>query len=132
MKRRGFTLIELLAVIILLAAVMVLVYPNVLEKVQEKDNDIIEKKQQLVYTAAYDYLYENKAMYPLRSGNVYCVNMGYLSYLDKLPIDEYDDILKDPDISNNYIRVQIGDTDNAYRIVVSPTETACTKIDKEV
>lgn len=121
MKNRGFTLVELLAVITLLAAIMLLVYPTVLEKVQEKDKDILEKKQILVYTAAYDYLYENKNIYPVRAGKVYCVNMGYLSSLDKLPVDQYEDLLKDSDISKNYIQVKIGDENNAYSIVTSTT-----------
>lgn len=117
MKDKGFTLIELLGVIILIAALMILVYPNVLEKVQEKEKDVLEKKRQLVYTAAYDYLYENKGTYPLRSGKVYCVNLGYLSSLDRLPIDEYEEMLKDSDISKNYIQVKIGNDNNLYRIV---------------
>lgn len=121
MKNRGFTFVELLAVITLLAAIMLLVYPTVLEKVQEKDKDILEKKQTLVYTAAYDYLYENKYIYPVRAGKVYCVNMGYLSSLDKLPVDEYEDLLKDSDIFKNYIQVKIGDENNAYSIVTSTT-----------
>lgn len=121
MKNRGFTLVELLAVITLLAAIILLVYPNVLEKVNEKDKDILEKKQKLIYTAAYDYLYENKSVYPIRVGKVYCVNMGYLASLDKMPVDEYDDLLKDSDISKNYIEVKIGNDDNTYRIVTSTT-----------
>lgn len=124
MKNRGFTLVELLAVIALLAAIMLLVYPTVLEKVQEKDKDILEKKEKLIYTAAYDYLYENKNLYPIRTGKVYCVNMGYLSSLDKLPIDEYEDLLKDADISKNYIQVKIGNENNIYNIITSTS--SCT------
>lgn len=124
MKNRGFTLVELLGVIALLAAIMLLVYPNVLEKVQEKENDMIEKKQKLIYNAAYDYLYENKADYPIRAGKVYCLNMGYLASLDKLPVDEYSDILKDSDITKNYIKVSIGNADNSYHIVTSTTSCA--------
>lgn len=126
MKHRGFTLVELLGAISLLAILVLLVYPTVLEKVQEKNKDILEKKQTLVYTAAYDYLYENKNLYPVRSGKVYCVNMGYLASLDKLPVDEYEDLLKDPDknVFNNYIQVKIGNEDNAYSIVTATT--SCT------
>lgn len=122
MKKTGFTLVELLAVIVLLAVVMLLVYPNVLEKVKEKDEEILTKKEELVYTAAYDYLYENKSLYPIRSGKVYCINMGYLSYLDRLPIDDYDDLLKDSDLSKNYVQVKIGESDNLYHIVTSTSD----------
>ncbi len=118
MKNKGFTLIELLAVIALLAAVMLLIYPNVLEKVQEKDDEIIEKKKQLVYNAAYDYLYENKDMYPVRAGKVYCVNMGYLGSLDRLPIDDYEDLISGS-VSDNYIVVKIGEVNNAYSITTN-------------
>lgn len=121
MKVKGFTLIELLGVIALVAVIMLMVYPTVLEKVQEKDKDILEKKKTLVYTATYDYLYENKGLYPVRAGKVYCVNMGYLASLDKLPIDEYEDILKNPDISKNYIQVKIGTENNVYHIVTETT-----------
>jgi len=124
MKNKGFTIIELLGVVALLAAIMLLIYPTVLEKIQEKDDDILDKKEKLVYTAAYDYLYENKNIYPISAGEVYCINMGYLSYLDKLPIDKYEDLLKDPDISKNYIQITIGTEDNLYRIVTSTS--ACT------
>ena len=126
MKNKGFTLIELLGVIILVAALMIIVYPNVLEKVQEKEMDVIEKKQQLVYAAAYDYLYENKGSCPVRSGKVYLINMGHLASIDKLPIDEYEDMLKDSELSNNYIQIKIGDSNNAYNIVTIPPSTTCT------
>lgn len=125
MKDKGFTLIELLGVIILIAALMLLVYPNVLEKVQEKENDVIEKKRQLVYTAAYDYLYENKGGCPVRSGKTYLVSMERLVSIDKLPIDEYEDILKDSNLSNNYIQIKIGSSNNAYNIVTTSPSTTC-------
>lgn len=125
MKHKGFTIVELLGAISLLAILILLVYPTVLEKVQEKDKDIVENKKTLVYTAAYDYLYENKNIYPIRSGKVYCVNMGYLASLDKLPVDEYEDLLSDSneDVFAHYIQVKIGSSDNAYSIIT--TTTSC-------
>ena len=121
MKNKGFTLIELLAVIALLAAIMFLIYPNVLEKLQEKDSEIVEKKKQLIYTAAYNYLYDNKADYPVLDGKKYCVSIGHLSYLGLMPIDDYADVLKDDDISKNDIYIQVGNGDNVYRIVTNTT-----------
>lgn len=124
MKTRGFTLIELLAVIVLLSAIMFLIYPTVLERLQEKDSEIVEKKRQLIYTAAYNYLYDNKGTYPVSDGKKYCINMGYLSYLGLMPIDDYEDILKEEDVSKNYIYIQIGNGNNVYRIVTNTT--SCT------
>jgi len=86
--------------------------------------EILEKKQKLVYTATYDYLYENKGIYPIRSGKIYCVNMGYMAYMDRLPIDDYEDLLKNEDIHKNYIMVKIGDDSNLYSIVTDTS--SCT------
>lgn len=122
--KRGFTLVELLAVIALLGGILALVYPTVLERIQGEETEILEKKQQLVYTATYDYLYENKGTYPIRAGKVYCVNMGYMAYMDRLPIDDYKDLLKDEDIHKNYIMVKVGDDNNIYNIVTDTS--SCT------
>lgn len=118
MKNRGFTLVELLAVIALLGGILALVFPNVLERIQTEEKEILEKKQKLVYTAAYDILYEQKGTYPIRPGKKYCINMGYMAYNDKMPIQDYKDILKDDsDVYKNYIMVTIGDDDNLYKVV---------------
>jgi len=122
--RKGFTLVELLAVIALLGGILALVYPTVLERIQSEETEILEKKQKLVYTATYDYLYENKGIYPIRSGKIYCVNMGYMAYMDRLPIDDYEDLLKNEDIHKNYIMVKIGDDSNLYSIVTDTS--SCT------
>ena len=121
MKNKGFTLIELLAVIALLAAIMFLIYPTVLEKLQEKDSEIIEKKKQLIYTSAYNYLYDNKTAYPVQEGKKYCVSIGHLSYLGLMPVDDYDDILKDDDAFKNYVYIQVGNGENVYRVVTNTT-----------
>lgn len=121
MKNKGFTLVELLACIVLLAAVMLLVYPNVLERIQEEETEIVNKKKELIYTAAYDYIYENKNIYPVMEGKIYCVNMGYLSSLGRMPVDDYEDVLKVNGLSNNYVYMQLGSDNNVYRIVSSTT-----------
>lgn len=121
MKNKGFTLVELLASIILLAALMMLIFPTVLERVQKEDEEIIEKKKKLIYTEAYNFIYENKDIYPVMDGKIYCINMGYLSSIGRMPIDDYDNLLKVEGISNNYIYMQLGTNNNVYRIVSSTT-----------
>lgn len=122
-NKKGFTLVELLAVIVLLAAIMILVYPNVLEKVSMQEKKIDEKKEQLLYTSVYDYLYENKGIYPLSAGKSYCVSIQILGGSDKLYIDDYGDLL-----DTGYVQVQIGESGdmhqdkNAYRILSDKTE----------
>lgn len=117
MKKRGFTLIELLAVIVLLTLVVALVYPSVITLLKNKDTEINESKKELLYTTVYDYLYENKGTYPLRTGKVYCVNVSYLASLNRLTLSDYEDIFIDNDVTNNYVKVQIGDDTKLYNII---------------
>lgn len=118
MKKSGFTLVELLATVVLLAGIMLLVFPNVVEKVQQKEPEIEENRKKILYNAAYDFFYENKASYPLRVGKVYCVSVGYLSSINQISADEYEDLLIDK-TKTNYIKVEIGTSDNLYSIVTN-------------
>ena len=122
--KKGFTLVELLAVIALLGSIIALVFPTVLERIQSEEKELLERKQKLINAATYDYLYENKGTYPIRPGKVYCVNMGYMAYMDRLPIDDYQDLLKDEDVHKNYIMVKIGDNTNLYSIVIDTSSCA--------
>ena len=74
-NKKGFTLVELLAVIVLIAAIMILIYPSVLEKVNEQDKNIDSKKEKLLYTSVFDYLYEEHGKYTLSEGKKYCVKI---------------------------------------------------------
>lgn len=122
-NKEGFTIIELLAVIVLLSAVMILIYPNVLEKVREQETVIDAKTEQLLYQSTYNFLYERKSMYPLLVGKQYCVKISTLSYEDELIIDSYNHLL-----DYGYVQVEIGESGdtnqdkNAYRILVSSSE----------
>lgn len=121
-NKKGFTIVELLAVIVLLAAVMILIYPNVLEKVREQEKQIDTKTEQLLYQSTYNFLYKRKGMYPLLTGKQYCVKISTLSYEDELIIDNYKNLL-----NSGYVQVEIGasgDTNqdkNAYRILLDST-----------
>ena len=109
MKNKGFTLVELLAVIGLLSGIIALVFPDVLERIQAEEKEILERKQ---------LLSEQKGTYPIRSGNKCCVSMGYMAYNDRMPIDDYKDLLKDSsDVYKNFIMIVIGDSDNLYKVV---------------
>ena len=122
-NKKGFTLVELLAVIVLIAAIMILIYPSVLEKVNEQDKNIDSKKEKLLYTSVFDYLYEEHGKYTLSEGKKYCVKISLLGENGNLYVDDYKDIIDD-----GYVLVQIGkDGDvhqdkNAYRILSNRDE----------
>ena len=74
---KGFTLVELLGVVILLSILVILVYPNVIERIQNQEKKLSEKEEKLLYTATYDYLYSN-ASYDLGENKCYCIaNMQF-------------------------------------------------------
>lgn len=132
-NKKGFTLVELLAVIVLLAAIMILVYPNVLEKVNEQKKGIDLKKEKLLYTSTYEYLYERKADYPLSEGKTYCVKIADIAKDNKLYIDDYGDL-----IDTGYVQVQVGkggnlqQSQNAYRILTDKSSCNGTTIESEI
>ena len=126
---KGFTLVELLGVVILLSILVILVYPNVIERIQNQEKKLSEKEEKLLYTATYDYLYSN-ASYDLGENKCYCIAIKDVKKSDKLYTDIDDELLND-----GFVHVQIGEngdvdqTKNSYRILnnVSLCPQACIK-----
>lgn len=123
-NKKGFTIVELLAVIVLLAAIMILVYPNVLEKIREQEKGIDQKTEKMLYQATYDFLYDNRSSYLLNTGEKYCVKISAISSDDYLIVDVDKKLL-----NTGYVQVQIGENgdvhqdENAYRIITN--ESLC-------
>lgn len=76
--KKGFTLAELLAVIALLALLMSVSYPLLLNQFEKKQEEISQYKLDLIYSAAENHVKSNINTYPYKTGNVACI------YLKKL------------------------------------------------
>ena len=84
MKEKGFTLIELIGVIVLLAIIILITYPSIVNIIKKSNNKINSATSALIISGAKNMVDENKNSYPLTNGNVYCptiedlVNKGYV------------------------------------------------------
>lgn len=123
MKKNGFTLVELLAVIILLALLMLLVYPRVVDMAEKKQLEIEEGKKELINNAVLDYMSSNLNSYPQTIGKEYCILLETLDRENLIPVD-----ISDIQEKYNYIRVKIGANKvNSYVLIKAETETDCLK-----
>ena len=75
MNKKGFTLVELLAVIVLLTMVGVFSVSVILEKNDEKREQIDSATKELIITAAKNYVSKNSASFEPKSGNTYCLDL---------------------------------------------------------
>lgn len=123
MKKNGFTLVELLAVIILLALLMMLVYPKVIDMAEKKQIEIEESKKELINNAVLDYMSSNLNSYPQTIGEEYCILLETLDKENLIPVD-----ISDIQEKYNYVRVKIGANKvNSYVLIKAETETDCLK-----
>lgn len=85
--KRGFTLIELISAITLLALILLLAVPAIVNQLSEKKNELSDTTLKLLYSAAELYMDDNNVLSTLEAGDTYCVS------LDRLVQDKY---LKSP------------------------------------
>lgn len=78
MKKNGFTLIELLGVIVILAVVLLLAFPPILDQIKKSKNELSESMKKVILSAAEVYVDENKNNFPKTDGNIYCVTLQTL------------------------------------------------------
>lgn len=89
----GFTLIELLGVIVILAIVLLLAFPPILEHIKRSKNELSESMEKVIISAADVYVDENKNSFPKTDGNIYCITLQDL-------------------VDNNHLREPLIDADN--------------------
>lgn len=82
--KKGFTLIELMGVIIILALLLVLSLPNIINFIKSSNKKIDSINLDLIYSAADNYISENKGDFPKIKENVYCIPLKDLVEDNKL------------------------------------------------
>ncbi len=76
--KKGFTLIELLGVIIILAMLMLLVFPNIMNILDSGRETIDTAMQTLIETATYNYMEDNRNSFDYTTGDEYCITLQTL------------------------------------------------------
>ena len=76
--KKGFTLIELLGVIIILALLVVLVFPSIVNSVRNSSKKTDDVTLQLIYNASNLYIDNHKNNFPRINGGKYIVDLADL------------------------------------------------------
>ena len=104
--KKGFTLVELLGVIIILALIMVLTFPSIINFIKKGNDDIDSMSRELIYNGAKLHVKENPEIYDNINGNVYCVTLTELMEEGNLPEDIK---LKEEQISSLSVKIKYND-----------------------
>lgn len=119
--KKGFTLVELLATISLIALLLIIVYPKVLNISEQKEKELDDAKRTLINNAVLDYMNMHSNDYPQNEsdiGSTYCFSIEMLDYENLIPV-EIDDVLE----NYNYVKIKIGlNRNHSYTIFYSEDE----------
>ena len=116
MNKKGFTLVELLAVIVLLTMVGVFSVSVILEKNDEKRDQIDSATKELIITAAKNYVSKNSASFEPKSGNTYCLDLKEV--LTKEDIENINaNSNKEITLTNNKVKVTYSQNNINYDVV---------------
>lgn len=77
-KKNGFTLAELLGVIIIMALLLLLVFPSIINQMKEGNTTISSAVEQLIFNSAGNYIDEHPNNYPLGTNKTYCLTLKQL------------------------------------------------------
>ena len=83
-NNKGFTLVELLTVVLILTLLVLLVWPNISNSVDNKKSDIDNLTLNIIEEATKLYISDNKDGFPEVEGNTYCVPLKQLINQDYL------------------------------------------------
>lgn len=113
--KKGFTLIELLGVIVLLALIMLMVFPTIINTIKKSNNSKDEIYKKLILSAAEDYVSENKSDFEKANESKYCIVVNDL--IDYGLFDE-DELVDSKEIlENKSVQVLYSDNKFSYSLV---------------
>lgn len=96
MKENGFTLVELLGVIVILALIMLLVFPTVNNILSQSKDTVYQKQINRILSSAYDFSLKNIKYLPEYNQKSY-VTLGELKYEGMIDVD-----IKNPDTNEKF------------------------------
>ena len=119
MKNKGYTLLELLGVIVILSVLITLVFPSVINFIKKGNDTKDSITNDLIISAAEDYINDNSSNLYLTSGVEYCVSIDAL--IDKQYLNV---TLDDDSYSSKSVKVTYKDKTN-YEIIDSKDCSVC-------
>ena len=108
--KNGFTLVEMVAVILIMFLISITVIPSILNKVNNKKEEMSETSLLLIKTATNKYLESKPTTYSKTSGNIY-----YITLNDVVESGELSSPIKDVKTGNEIaLTTKIKATVNEY------------------
>lgn len=104
--KKGFTLVELIGVIIVLGLIALIALPPILNAIREKESEISEASEEIIYNATSLYVSDNSNSFPKTNGNTFCVTLDTLTQGDYLPDVVYDAVSGDEVPLTNMVEVK--------------------------
>ena len=111
MKQKAFTLAELLGIIAVIGILLILIVPGIINRLSSSENKATETENELIYSAADQYIRENPNEYPPGKSGRYCITIQSLVDDGKLaaPVT---DVNTGKDITNLSVMVTVYSTGN--------------------
>lgn len=106
MENKGFTLTELLGVIVIIALLLLLIIPGIINRLSDSGDDATDAENQLIFDAADQYIREHPEDYPPGKSGRYCITIQSLIDDGKLA-SPVKDVTTGEDISDKSVMVTI-------------------------
>ena len=76
--KKGFTLAELLGIIVIIALLLLLIVPGVINRLASSREEVTETENEIIYNAADQYIKEHPEDYPPGKSGRYCITIQSL------------------------------------------------------
>ena len=105
--KKGFTLVELLAIVVLLGAAVVILFPTILSNFEKKEQEVDQATLDILYSSADEYILKHG--YDQAIGQHYSIEVSKMVEEGLVPVDvkKYED---------KCIDVIMGKINNSYQL----------------
>ena len=111
MRKKGFTLAELLGVLVIIALLLILIIPGVINRLSNSGDEAKDAENEIIYNAADQYIKEHPKDYPPGKSGRYCITIQ--SLIDAgLLAEPVTDVNTGEDLSDKSVMVTIYSTGN--------------------
>lgn len=113
--KKGFTLIELLGILVILALILLVTFPPILNQINKSRSNLSDSMKSVIFSAADTYIEENKNTYSKKDGNVYCITLKDLVNANHLREPLIDSNGKNIELTNK-IEVYVENAQYKYKM----------------
>ena len=105
MRKKGFTLAELLGILVIIALLLILIIPGVINRLSSSSDEAKETENEIIYNAADQYIREHPEDYPPGKSGRYCITIQSLIDDGKLA-EPVTDVNTGEDLSDKWFNVK--------------------------